>query len=78
MTPEVRLLCTGARSNVEDRVLGKAEKDSFIVLPSKGDTPGSCPKPGGLDEEFYKNTSRVGLLTRLGCVQGLRWLVSLS
>ena len=35
-----------------------------------------CPNPGGFDEEFYNNTSRVGLLIRLGCVQGLRWLVS--
>ena len=30
-----------------------------------------CPNPGGFDEEFYSNSSRVGLLIRLGCVQGL-------
>ena len=30
-----------------------------------------CPNPGGSDEEFYSNSSRVGLLIRLGCVQGL-------
>ena len=30
-----------------------------------------CPNPGGFGEEFYSNSSRVGLLIRLGCVQVL-------
>ena len=29
-------LYTGAESNLGDRVLGEAEKDSFITLPGKG------------------------------------------
>ena len=29
-------LCTGAESNLRDRVLGEVEKKSFIVLSSKG------------------------------------------
>ena len=29
-----------------------------------------------LNEEFYSTSSRAGLLTRLGCVQGVRWWVS--
>ena len=29
-------LCTGAKSNLRDRVLGKVEKDSFITMPGKG------------------------------------------
>ena len=30
-----------------------------------------CPKLGGCDEEFYRKRSKVGLLVRSGCVQGL-------
>ena len=60
----------------------KQKKESFIALPGEGRHSGflslksTCPNPGGYVEEFYSNSSRVGLLTRLGCVQGLRWLVS--
>ena len=67
-------LCTGAKANL--RVLGEVEKNSFIALPGKGGHSWLlplkivCPNPGGFDEEFYSNSSRVGLLTRLGCVQG--------
>ena len=32
-----------------------------------------CPNQEGFDEEFHSNRSRAGLLTRLRCVQGLRW-----
>ena len=63
--------CTGAGSNLGDRVLGEVEKESFIALPGRGGH-----SRGGFDEEFYNNGPRVGFLTRLGCVQGLRWLVS--
>ena len=78
-------LCTGAESNLEVRVLGEVEKDSFIALPG---TVGHsrllprktvCPNPGEFGEEFYSNDSRVGLLTRLGSqVVGLRILRSFS
>ena len=77
--PKARLLCTYAGSNLRDRVLGGVEKDSFIVLPGNGGPnrllpqKTMCPNSGGLDEEFYDHTLRVGLLTRLKCVQGLRW-----
>ena len=70
-------LCTSAESNLRDRVLGEVEKDSFIAFPGKGLHSGLvppkivCPNPGGFGEEFYSNSSRVGLLTRLGCVPGL-------
>ena len=33
---KIWLLCTGAESNLEDRVLGEGEKNSFIALPGKG------------------------------------------
>ena len=77
--PKARPLCTSAKSSHRDRVLGEVEKNSFIALPGKGGhselLPWKtvCHNPGGFDEEFYGNSSRVGLLTRLGCVQGLRW-----
>ena len=67
-----------AKSDLRDRVLGKVEKDSFIALPGKGGHNGllpwktMCPNLGGFDEEFYSNGLRVGLLIRLGCVQGLQ------
>ena len=41
--PKTQPLCTGAESNLGDRVLGEVEKNSFIVLPggnTKGDTAG--------------------------------------
>ena len=65
-----------------DRVLGGVEKDSFIALPGKGGHSGllpwktMCPNPGEFSEEFYGKGSRLGLLTRGGGVQGLRWSVS--
>ena len=33
---KTRPLCTGVESNLGDRVLGEAEKNSFIALPGKG------------------------------------------
>ena len=74
---KTRPLCTSAKSNLGDRVLGEVEKNSFIALPGKGGhsrlLPQNtvCPNLGGLDEEFYSSGSRVGLLIRLECVQGL-------
>ena len=66
-------LYTGAKSNLRDRVLGEVEKHGFIALPGKGGHSGLMPlkivhpNPGGFDEELYSNSSRVGLLARLGC-----------
>ena len=34
--PKSRPLCTGAESNLRDRLLGEVEKNSFIALPGKG------------------------------------------
>lgn len=71
---KTRPLCTGAESNLIDRVLGEVEKNSFIALPSKGGHSGPvsfktvCPNLGGFGEEFYSNGSRAELLIRLGCV----------
>ena len=77
LTLKARPLCTGAKSNLRDRVLSEVEKNSFIALPGKWGHSGllpqktMCPNLGGFDKEFYSNGSRVGLLIRLGCVQGL-------
>ena len=71
-------LCTGAELNFGGRVLGEVEKNSFIALPGKGGHSGLvplkivCPEPGGIGDEFYSSSSRVGWLTRLACVQGVR------
>ena len=59
------------------RVLGRVEKNSFIAFQAKGDTAGSCPSKAlcphlrGFSEESYSNGSGLGLLKRLGSVQGL-------
>ena len=76
LIPKARPLCTGAESNLADTVSGEVliEKNSFIALPGKGGHRGLLPLKtmclhlGGFDEEFYSISSRVGLLTRLGCV----------
>ena len=71
-----RPLCTGAKSNLRDRVLGEVEKNSFIALPGKGGHSRllpwktMCPRLRGFGEEFYSNHSRVGLLVRSESVQG--------
>ena len=58
--------------------LGDIKKNSFIALPGKGQHRGlmlltNFVSPlGRIGEEFYSNGSRVGLLLRLGCVQGLQ------
>ena len=75
--PKAQPICTGAEPNLRDRVLDEIEKKNFIALPDKGGhsrllpSKTMCPNPGGFDEEFYSSGSRVGLLIRLGCVQGL-------
>ena len=72
-----KALCTSAKLNLGDRVWGEVEKNSFIALPGKRGHSGllpqktMCPNPGGFEEEFYSSGSRVGLLIRLECVQGL-------
>lgn len=58
LTLKTQPLCTGPKSNLEDRVLGEVGKNSFIVLPGKGGHSGLlpwktvCPNPGGFDEEL--------------------------
>ena len=36
-------LCTGAKLNLRDRILGEVEKNSFIALPGKGGHNGIMP-----------------------------------
>ena len=63
-------LYTHAEWNLEDRVLGKVEKNSFIALPGKGGHSALIPLktvspiPEGFCEEFYSNGSKAGLLVR--------------
>ena len=74
-------LCTGRWQTPLCSVTGNAiGKWPFVVdisLPGKGGHSGLlcwetlCPNLGGFDEEFYRNSSWVGLLIKLGCVQGL-------
>ena len=50
---KTRPLCTGAESNLGDRVWGKVEKNSFIALPGKGGHSRLMPlqtvsQPGGI------------------------------
>ena len=57
--------------------LAAAENNSFFALAGKGKHSGLIPLKivcfnlGEFDEEFYSNSSKVGLLIRLKCVQGL-------
>ena len=77
MRSKAQPLGASAKSNLRDRVLCKVEKNSFFASPGKGGHNGLlpckpvCPHPGGSGEESYSIDSRVGLLTRTGCVQGL-------
>ena len=44
--PKTQPLCTSAKLNLGDRVLGEEEKDSFISLPGEGRHRGlMSPKP---------------------------------
>ena len=62
---KTRPLCTGAESNLGDRVLGEVEKDTFIALPGKGGHSGLmtrktvCPNPGRFGEGFWFNGAMV-------------------
>ena len=73
-------LCTGAKLNLGDRVLGDVEKNSFIVLPGKGGhsrlMPSKLcvPTQGGFGEEFYSSGSRAGLLIRIRVCAGPAFL----
>ena len=57
--PKTRPLCTVAKLNLGDRVLGEVEKNSFISVSSKGGHSGLvplktvCPNPEGFGEEFF-------------------------
>ena len=56
---ETQSLCTGARTNLKDRVLGEVEKINFNVRQTKGDRAGPHAwklclfNPVELGEEFY-------------------------
>ena len=58
------------QTDLEDRVLGEVENNSFIALPGKGGQSGPmpwktvCPNLGEFGEEFYSNALRVRLLIR--------------
>ena len=75
---KAQYLCTSTELNLRDGVLGEVEKNNFIALPGKvGHSrllrlKSMCPNQGEFGEKFYGNGSRVGLLIRLGCVQGLQ------
>ena len=74
---KVQPLCAPLLNRILETVLGEVVKNSFLLCQAKRDTEGSSLEmlltPGAFDEEFYGNSSRVGVLSRLGCVQGLRW-----
>ena len=69
--PKTRPLCTSAKANLRDRVLGEVEKNGFIALPGKGGQSGLmsrktvCPNLGGFGEESYSSCSRAELLIRI-------------
>ena len=77
---ETRPLCTGAESNLRDRILGETKKNSFIALPGKGGHSGLMPSKlcvptqGGFGEEFYNSISRAGLLRRIRVCVGPAFL----
>ena len=58
LTLKTQPLCTGSKSNLEDRVLGEVGKNSFAALLGKGGHGGLLPwktvcfNPEGLDEEL--------------------------
>jgi len=54
----------------------KQKRIALLFCQAKGNTVDSCPEKlyphlGRFDGEFYSSGSRVGMLIRLGCVQGL-------
>ena len=57
------------------------EKNIPIALPGIGGLCGllslktMCLNTAGFDEEFYNNSTRVGLLVRLGCVRACSPLI---
>ena len=70
-------LCSGAKSNFRDRVLGEVEKNSFIALPGKGGHGSlllgktACLQPGG----YLTRSSRGGVANKIRVCggPGLRW-----
>ena len=77
---KTRPLCTGVESNLGDRVLGEAEKNSFIALPGKGWVSRLmllelCPsRIGGIVAVVRSFTALVrgwNCWQGSGCVQGL-------
>ena len=63
-------LCTGAASNLGDRVLGEVEKNNFIALPGNGGHSGLLPLKLCVPTQedlmsFRANDSRMGLLNKI-------------
>ena len=62
------------------RVVNEVEKYSSTALPGKGGHSGLmssktvCPTQGKFDEEFYSNSSSVGLLIGSGIYAGISFL----
>ena len=81
LMPKTQPLCTGAKSNLSNRVFDEVEKNNFIVLPEKGEPSELlplktvCPHLGGLGKELYSCSSRAVQLMILGCAQGLHPLI---
>ena len=73
--PKTPPLCTGAKSNLGDRVAGEVEKNSCIALPGKGGhgrlvpLKTVCPSLGGFGE-FYSTGLKAGLPIRIRVCAG--------
>ena len=69
-------LCTTAKSNLGDRVLGEAEKKSFIVFPGKGRQCGLMPLKcyvptwGNLMKNCIAMVQGTGLLIKVRVCKG--------
>ena len=65
------LCILSAELNLEDRIQGEVEKNSFITLPGKGGHSGlmtsktACPHPGDLVRIFIAQVQRARLMIRI-------------
>ena len=74
--PKPRPLCTGAKSNLRDRILGEVERITLLLCQAKG-AQWACASqkqcvliPEGFGEQFYSNGSRPELLIRIRVCAG--------
>ena len=72
---KIQSLGPSTKLNLGNRVMGEVEKNRFIALSGKAECRGlKCSKlcvPTQRSWGRCNNGSRVGLLIRLGCAQGL-------